>query len=156
MDIQFMVKEILRMEYFLKVMQEAQEKGLLVLEQFIQEIEKQENFDSFDLTYLGLRMIVEGWDYRDIEKIFAVYCKQDIDALTFNIVTESCLAIQRGDGCARLILYYAALLPKDIRNSNRFLSLVEKYGYSFKYETWEVHKARQQKEKEVESPKTEK
>jgi hypothetical protein len=49
-------------------MQETQEKGLLVLEKFIQEIEKHENFDAFDLTYPGLRMIVENWRYRNIEK----------------------------------------------------------------------------------------
>jgi hypothetical protein len=138
--------ELARMDYFLGILQRARREGLLCLEEIIQEIEKQENFDAFDLTYLGFRMIVDNWDYRDIEKIFVVYFKQGIDTLTFNIITESCLAIQRGDGCVRLILYYAVLLPKDIRNSNRFLSLAERYGYNFKYETWTIHEARQKNE----------
>jgi flagellar motor component MotA len=104
--------ELDRMDYFLGIAQKVEKEGLLSLEGIIQDMEKRENFDAFDLTYMGLRLVVEGWDYQDIETIFDNYCKQNIDELAFRIITQGCLSIQRRAGCIRLILYYAALLPE--------------------------------------------
>jgi hypothetical protein len=124
--------ELARMDYFLNVVQKVREEGLLALEEVIRDIEKQDHFEAFDLTYTGFRLVMDGWDREDIEEIFANYRKQTIDELTFNIITKSCLAIQCGDGCVRLISYYASLLPPNLRKSNYFKSLAEKYGYKLK------------------------
>jgi hypothetical protein len=130
------------MEYFLKIAQEVRREGLLVIERVIQDIEKQEDFAPFGLTYTGLRLVVEGWDCEDIQKIFDNYHKKILDVFSFNVITQSCLAIQRGDGYDKLILYYASLLPVKIRKSDSFLKLAGKYGYSLKYETWAEHESK--------------
>jgi hypothetical protein len=127
-------RELALMDYFLEIVQRARRDGLLVLEDVIHDIEKQDDFEVFDLIYVGLRLVVDGWDCEYIEKIFSNYRKQTLDELTFNIITESCLAIQRGDGCIPLILYYASLLPIKMRKSEPFISLAERYGYRLKYE----------------------
>jgi hypothetical protein len=127
-------RELALMDYFLGITQKARKNGLLALEDAIHDIERQDDFEEFDLTYVGLRLVVDGWDYEYIEKIFSNYRKQTLDELTFNIITESCLAIQRGDGCIPLILYYASLLPIKMRKSEHFISLAERYGYRLKYE----------------------
>jgi hypothetical protein len=137
--------ELALIEYFLKIAQEARQEGLLVIERVIQDIEKQEDFDPFDLTYMGLRLVVEGYDCEDIQKIFDNYRKKILDEFNFNVITQSCLAIQRGDGCYKLILYYASLLPVKMRRSDSFLNLAEKYGYSLKYETWAEHESKAKK-----------
>jgi hypothetical protein len=138
-------KEFALMDFFLQIVKKTHREGLLVIEEIIQHIEKQKKFKVFDLTYTGLRCIIEGYDYTDIQRIFDNYRTQSsFNKITFDIISQSCSAIQRGDGCDRLILYYAGLLPERVRNSKRFLSLAEKYGYELKYETWAEH---QKKEK---------
>ena len=136
--------ELVLMDFFLKLMQKAQRDGLLTLEDTITFFEKHKDFHVFDLTYTGLRLIVEGWDYTDVQRVFDNYRKQysSINDIDFEIVTQSCLSIQRGDGCIRLILYYAGLLPEKVRNSESFLKLAEKYGYCLKYETGAENEAK--------------
>lgn len=138
--------ELALMDYFLSIMQKARKEGLLVLEEVIKSIETQKDFGVFDLIYTGLRMVVEGYDSEVIERIFDNYHTLSFDELSFNIITQGCLAIQRGDGCIKLILYYASLLPEKIRNSEPFLKLVEKYGYQLRYETWAEHEAKRKAE----------
>lgn len=127
---------LILMDYFLTIIQTTRNSGLLALEEFIQDIERQEDFDVFDLTYVGLKTVAEGYDTETIQKVFNNYHKHTSDELCFDIITQSCLSIQRGDNCNLLILYYASLLPTELRKSEQFLSIAKKYGYDFNYETW--------------------
>lgn len=127
--------ELALMDYFLQVLRRTRQQGLSALEEEIQSIEKQEDFDPFDLTYIGLCLIFEGWPFEDIQKIFDNYRKRSLDDFTFSLITQSCLAIRNGDGCYKLIRYYASLLPVQLRRSDCFLRLAEKYGYKLKHET---------------------
>jgi flagellar motor component MotA len=65
--------ELALMDYFLRILQRVPQQGLLALEEEIQNIEKKEDFDPFDLTYIGFRLVLEGWDFEDIQNIFEGY-----------------------------------------------------------------------------------
>jgi hypothetical protein len=138
-------KELILMDFFLQVARKARREGLIAIEEIIQSIEKQKSFKVFGLIYTGLRCVIEGYDYADIQGIFDNYRKRaGFDEITFNIITQSCLAIQRGDGRDKMILSYAGLLPEKVRDSKRFLNLAVKYGYEPKYETWTEHREKQE------------
>jgi flagellar motor component MotA len=142
-------RELALMDYFLEIIQKARRDGLLALEEAIHDIEKQDDFEFFDLIYVGLRLVVDGWDCESIEKIFSNYRKQTLDEITFNIITESCLAIQRGDSCIQLIFYYASLLSIKMRKSEYFISLAERYGYRLKYELLVDYEDRRRNESRI-------
>jgi flagellar motor component MotA len=137
------------MDYFLTILQRCRDEGIIVLEEYIKDLEKQINFYAFDPIYVGFRSVCQGYDFEIIEELFNNYRKHTLDVTSFNIIARSCLSIQRGDNPRMVILYFASLIPEELRKSEQFINLAKKYDYNLKYKLWSDWKRERELEQKV-------